>query len=49
MEENLDSANMKLTPAELAEIRKAVEGADVAGNRYPKGMDVQLFADTPEL
>ncbi|KAF4302565.1 pyridoxine 4-dehydrogenase [Botryosphaeria dothidea] len=49
LEENLDSANMKLTPAELAEIRKAVESADVAGNRYPKGMDVQLFADTPEL
>ena len=49
LEENLGALNVELTSAEKAEIRKAVEGAEVHGLRYPEQMSAKLFADTPEL
>ena len=48
LEENIKSLDVVLTAEEEAEIRKAVEKAEVHGERYPEGMG-GLFADTPEL
>ena len=49
LEENLDAAGIKLTAAENAEIRKAVQAVEVHGGRYPAGFEAALFADTPAL
>ena len=49
LEENIAALNVKLTSSENAEIRKAVENAEVHGLRYPEQMMGGLFADTPEL
>lgn len=49
LEENLAALDVKLTSSENAEIRKAVESAEVHGQRYPEQMMGALFADTPEL
>ena len=49
LEENLGALGVKLTDQEDEEIRKAVEGAEVVGVRYPEGMAAGLFGDTPEL
>ena len=49
LEENLGAMDVKLTKEENAEIRKAVENAEVHGGRYPEAMAVTLFADTPAL
>ena len=49
LEENLGAVDVKLTKEENAEIRKAVENAEVHGGRYPEGMGSALFADTPAL
>lgn len=49
LEENLAALEVKLTSSENAEIRKAVESAEVHGLRYPEQMSGLLFADTPEL
>lgn len=49
LEENLAALEVKLTSSENADIRKAVENAEVHGQRYPEQMMVTLFADTPEL
>lgn len=49
LEENLGALDIKLTSSENAEIRKAVENAEVHGQRYPEQMMGTLFADTPEL
>ena len=47
LEENLGALSIKLTPEENAEIRAAVEKAEVHGSRYPEAMMATLFADTP--
>ena len=47
LDENIDSMHVKLTSEEVAEIRQAVEGAEVHGPRYPEMMARSLFADTP--
>ena len=47
LEENLGALKIKLTADENAEIRKAVENAEVHGGRYPEAMMSSLFADTP--
>lgn len=49
LEENLAALEVKLTSSENADIRKAVENAEVHGQRYPEQMMGTLFADTPEL
>ena len=49
LEENMAALNVKLTSSEKLEIRKAVESAEVHGERYPEAMKGTLFADTPKL
>ncbi|KAI9832946.1 MAG: hypothetical protein M1826_000725 [Phylliscum demangeonii] len=49
LEENVAAASIHLTTAELAEIRQAIEAAEVHGERYPEMMMGSLFADTPPL
>jgi len=49
LDENLASLSIKLTDAENAEIRKAVESAEIKGGRYPEQLMSSLFADTPPL
>lgn len=49
LEENVAALNVKLAPSENAEIRKAVEDAQVHGERYPEEMNGALFADSPAL
>ncbi|MCJ1244420.1 hypothetical protein MMC30_001618 [Trapelia coarctata] len=48
LEENIGALNVKLSTEELAAIRKAIEGAEVHGTRYPEEMLGTLFADTPK-
>ena len=47
LEENVGSLEVQLTPHEEAAIRKAVDNAEVHGDRYPEAMAYGLFADTP--
>ncbi|KAI9680535.1 MAG: hypothetical protein M1817_003975 [Caeruleum heppii] len=49
LEENVGAVKIKLSAAEEREIRKAIEGAQVHGARYPEAMAASLFADTPAL
>ncbi len=49
LEENWAALDVTLTKDEVAEVRKAVEGADVHGERYPAAFMGYCFADTPEL
>lgn len=49
LEENLAALDVNLTSSEIAEIRKAVENAEVHGYRYPEQMMGTLLADSPEL
>ena len=49
LEENVGALKVKLTEAEVAEVRKAVDGAEVHGGRYPEHMAAKLFSDSPEL
>jgi len=49
LEENLGSAKIKLSEAELKEVRNVARIADAAqGDRYPPTMSL-LYGDTPEL
>ena len=49
LEENIAALDVKLTSSENTEIRKAVEDAEVHGERYPEQMMGTVFSDTPEL
>ena len=49
LEENIGAVHVEVTSAENAEIRKAVENAEVHGQRYPEQMMGAVFADPPEL
>ena len=49
LEENMGALNVQLTSSENAEIRKAIEGAEVHGERYPPAMMGSLFKDTVPL
>lgn len=49
LEENVGALEVRLTEAEIREVRKAVEGAEVHGGRYPPAMAAGLFAESPEL
>lgn len=49
LQENLESLNVSLTEDEIAEFRKAVEGADVSGGRYPEAFAQSLFVTTVPL
>jgi hypothetical protein len=48
LEENVGAVNVHLSPDEVAAIRRAVDAAEVHGDRYPDFMAIQLFADTVE-
>ena len=49
LEENLKALEVVLEGEEEREIRKAVDEAEVHGERYPEQMMGRLFADSPEL
>ena len=49
LEENLGALGVKLSEEEDEEIRRAVEGAEVHGGRYPEHIKGALFADSPPL
>ncbi|KAI0634766.1 Aldo/keto reductase [Trametes polyzona] len=51
LKENLGALSIKLSPEDVAEIRKAATAADAAweGSRYPPGMQDLLFVNTPPL
>ncbi|KAJ2686417.1 hypothetical protein IWW39_003640 [Coemansia spiralis] len=42
LDENLEAASVRLTEGELAELRAAVDGAVIVGERYPKNMMLRL-------
>jgi aryl-alcohol dehydrogenase-like predicted oxidoreductase len=46
LEENVAAAQIKLSKEEIQEIREVCEKADVAGERFPKSMCTNLFADS---
>lgn len=48
LEENIGAVNVHLSPDEAGVIRKAVDAAEVHGERYPDFMAIQLFADMVE-
>ena len=45
-DENMGALKIKLSSEENAEIRKAVDGAEVTGGRYPSAMVKNLLVDT---
>ena len=45
--ENVKAVDVKLTEEEIAEIRRAVDNAEVAGKRAAEGFDMGFFADSP--
>ncbi|QRV73224.1 aldo/keto reductase family protein [Ceratobasidium sp. AG-Ba] len=47
-EENMLAAYIKLTPEEVASLRKAIEETEIPGDRYPQWVTQTLFRDTPE-
>ncbi|KAL0957972.1 hypothetical protein HGRIS_000149 [Hohenbuehelia grisea] len=50
LHENVDAIKVKLSEAEVAEVRAIAEKADAGqGDRYPPGLATVLFGDTPEL
>ncbi|KAJ3504301.1 hypothetical protein NLJ89_g8004 [Agrocybe chaxingu] len=50
LKENLDASKIKLSPEEVAQVRKIANDADATvGDRYPPALMEQLFADTPSL
>jgi hypothetical protein len=49
LEDNLGALNVRLSPEENAEIRRAVDAAEVHGERYEARMTSSLLADTPPL
>ena len=49
LEENVGALNVEVTSSENVEIRRAVEDAEIHGERYPEALKGTLYADTPEL
>lgn len=49
LEENMGALDVVISDEENKEIRKAIEGAEVHGIRYPAAMASALFSDTPPL
>ncbi|KAI9732602.1 MAG: hypothetical protein M1834_003938 [Cirrosporium novae-zelandiae] len=49
LEENLGALKVKLAGDENNSLRKAVDAAEVGGDRYPAMMTENLFGDTPVL
>ncbi|KLO13997.1 Aldo/keto reductase [Schizopora paradoxa] len=50
LKENVASASISLTEDEVTTVRRMAENAEFANTeRYPPGMQEQLYADTPEL
>jgi len=50
LKENVGGASLSLCTDEIAAVRRMAENAELANTqRYPPGMQEQLYADTPEL
>ncbi|TBU52609.1 NADP-dependent oxidoreductase domain-containing protein [Dichomitus squalens] len=49
LKENLGAYDVKLSPGDVAEVRRLADGASVPGDRYPARLFHTLFADTPAL
>ncbi|KAI0747132.1 NADP-dependent oxidoreductase domain-containing protein [Daedaleopsis nitida] len=50
LKENLGSLQIKLTPEDVAEVRKLADAANLGvGDRYPRSLQHSLFVDTPPL
>lgn len=49
LEENWGALVVRLTDEEKDEVRRAVDEAEVHGERYPAMLIKTLFSDTPEL
>jgi hypothetical protein len=49
LEENIAAAKVKLSPDDLKLIRTNVEKVEVVGERYPPGLAMYSFGDTPEF
>ncbi|TBU38744.1 Aldo/keto reductase [Dichomitus squalens] len=49
LKENLGAYDVKLSPEDIAEVRRLADGASVPGDRYPAFLFHTLFADTPAL
>ena len=48
LEENWDSVNVRLTNEDVAEIRRFVESAELAGHYMPPQFEAYVFTDTAE-
>ena len=48
LEENMGALKIQITKEENAEIRKAIESAQISGSRYPEAGMKSVLADTPE-
>ena len=48
LEENMGSLKVQITEEENAEIRKAIESAQISGSRYPEAGMKSVLSDTPE-
>ncbi|KAF9467630.1 NADP-dependent oxidoreductase domain-containing protein [Collybia nuda] len=49
LEENIGAANVKLTPEEVAAVRKLADDADIPGDRYGEANQKLVYQDSPEL
>ena len=50
LKENLGSLKVRLTPEDVAEVRKYADAANATvGDRYPRSLQHSLFIDTPPL
>jgi hypothetical protein len=49
LDQNVDSAKVQLSPADVKAIRDEIEKVEVVGDRYPGFFAKYSFADTPEL
>ncbi|KXS10222.1 Aldo/keto reductase [Gonapodya prolifera JEL478] len=49
LKENFGALSVSLSDEESAEIRRAVEAAEIARGRYPESVMADMYADTPVL
>ncbi|KAK7043898.1 Aldo-keto reductase str7 [Paramarasmius palmivorus] len=49
LQENVGAANVKLTPEEVAQVRKVAEAAEIPGDRYGAGWNEMTYVDSPPL
>jgi hypothetical protein len=49
LDENVDAMKVKLSEAEVKNIREEIEKVEITGERYGAMFNKYSFADTPEL